>query len=73
MTAALQPSDVEARIRELLNREIRLAARMHTFEALLQEIIGRIGDEIWELQTQRLALEDQRIAAVEVEYEGKSE
>lgn len=68
MTALVHPSDIEARIRDLLNREIALAARRETFSALLLEIIGRIGDDLEKVQAERLALEDVRIAAVEQKY-----
>lgn len=56
MTALVQPSDIEARIRALTNAEIALAARKETFSALLLEIIGRIGDDIEKVQAERLAL-----------------
>lgn len=65
MTASVQPSDIEARIRALLNQEISLAARLNTFLTLLNETISRIGDDIEKVQAERLALEQT--------HKGKSE
>ena len=68
MNSEPQPAVIEDRIRQLLNEEIVVIAKLNAFMAISMEIIQRYSADAEKLKDARLALEDVRIAADEQKY-----